>query len=144
MWNNLLTDENYSGMLSELYRRAIRQSGYQFNPPLITEARWATDGFTTLALITFGRNWVHGYGITVKGPTDKWNQTEGVYQAVREALDNGLVVLKQKENHDAYALGSHVSVDTVRLILREELDLPDREVDEVLESYRIAVDHKAA
>lgn len=145
MWKDLLNDANYSGMLSELYRRALKQSGYRFTPPLITEARWATDGYTTLALVTFGRGWVYGYGITVKGPKDKYNEMEGVNQAVRNALDNGLIVLKQKENHDSACerAGIDLSAPKRNMTANEIADWLHR-LGISKEDFAQAVDHRAA
>lgn len=99
-WTNLLSSAFFEPLVAEEYRRALKQSGYRYLPPKIIEARSCNDGYTTLVLISLGMGWVYGYGIAVKGAKDRWSETDGIAIATRRALDNALVILKQKEGHD--------------------------------------------
>lgn len=94
MWVSILA--THAPLIEELRSRACTLNGWEGPPPRITEARVNNDGYTTVAQVTLGTNSAFGYGIAVKGPEDHWDEEAGMGLALRRALNNGVMVLKQK------------------------------------------------
>ena len=97
-WININGNKVYEATLAEMYRRALKQHVYRKTPSEITEARWKSDGYTTIVVLTIEKVGIHAYAVAVKGPNDKYSEYEGISQAIRKACDNAIIIMKQKDS----------------------------------------------
>lgn len=145
MWVHLLNTN--PELVQESLRRAIRLNGYVGTPPRVTEARVNNDGYTTVALVRLGTDWVNGYGIAVKGPEDVFNEKDGNGRALRRAMNNAIMIYMQRvaELQAPYKSQAEAAKPTTprRLTQNEIKDWLYR-LGRDVSDYAAAVDHRLA
>jgi len=87
--------------LQKLLKRAMKRNAHaiQFFLPVLVEARYCHDGFTTVAMVSAASPYLplgfNAYGLAVKRQGDTFNTEQGCKVAITQALDNLCTIYSQ-------------------------------------------------